>query len=89
MSLDRTKRFADLVADYLALHGSKPIIISRAEHPVEWEQWRAYYRYRKFVHSLDLMQERSTKTVPCLSPLDLDREYAQSRLPLNERRYAD
>jgi hypothetical protein len=87
--MDKHQRFADLVADYLAIHGGKPVVISRTENPAEWEEWKAYYRHSKFGASLELMLERTSKTVPCLSPFDLDPEYRQSRLPLGDQRQVD
>lgn len=53
-------------------------VITRKEHPHFWNQWFAYYEFRRLHGSMELMwrkQEVDEHTVPCLSPTEFDPEF--------------
>lgn len=80
------KTYYAMITEYDAAQGlgGKFPIINRREHPQAWNEWTEYFRFRRMTFSLELMAERSTQTVPCLSPFDFDPEYRQPNLGLGQ-----
>ena len=50
-------------------------VIKKMENPSEWAEWLDYYHLKGLHFSVELMETRTEKTVPCLSPIDFDAGY--------------
>lgn len=76
------RTYLDMTIDYGKAHGDGKTfpVINRKNHPDEWRMWLDYYLFRDLKFQSDLMRDRSTHTVPCLSPTDFDPEYRQPGL---------
>lgn len=69
-------KYHEMAKNLGALMGSKSFpIVSRKDHPVQWREWYAYYRFRRMHSSMALMREKDEKTVPTISPFDFDAEF--------------
>lgn len=66
-----TRRYFARWKDWQA-QGNAPVVITRREQPQHWQAWRAYYRANGLQMLIEMMDDRSEKTVPCLSPADFD-----------------
>lgn len=62
--------------------GAKPVVIARSS--ADWDEWRAYYRRKGLWAMLELMDDRTEKTVPTRSPDDFE-----EAVEVVERRFKD
>lgn len=72
------KAYSEMVMDYIQLAGYKKDaipVITRKDHPHNWREWYAYYKFRNLKFWQELMRTKPHRTVPCLSPLNFDPEF--------------
>jgi hypothetical protein len=65
--------------------GNLPVVISRREHPEQWQAWHSYFKAQGLTMLLDMMDNGHERTVPTWWPHDFDLDVA----PHRDRRQAD
>lgn len=84
-NIDAARRYAERCR-VLREIGHKPMILSKRTHPDQWAKWKAYYRDKGLLASLDLMNDgRNEMTVMTLDPFTFDHpEPLDQRKPYRE-----